>query len=287
MMRVLVLFARHGVGKYVQAFEQMRSELRQRLAGCELDFVIIDAALGADFAPVHENGALLLGTDNEHWEFGSWMRAARSLGRNVLKYDYVHIVTSAFYFGYVDFKDYLSTELLRNLSGRAVALGHLEAYNEPARFRGVRFQSWLRSSFILMPATELLLLGDLVSVHDRRGIFANTPQSPFLKDGDLCETYQHNLFSWLTGEGTGQGVIWHSRFELDSSNFEFFKNKAVAIINEMMLSNRLRQQGCALVDLTWLHRHHPDGRVPGRIPTWHAQVTNRGTGHESLKEGVC
>ena len=284
-MKILTLFARHGTEKYCGIDASIRGHLACTLPEARRDFVVIDTALGADYLPRKEEGVLVLGSSNDHWEFGAWNSALKFFGSRIFAYDYLHFVTSAFYFGYIDFHHFTSMKMLEAYRGRAVALGHIEVYNSPVTYSGVRFQSWLRSSYMFVPPAETWMLGDLVTLRDRSTVFSDDSRHPFLANTALSDNYQQNLISWLTGPGTGQGVQWHSRFDLDPSNFAYFANKAAAIINEMALSWRLRGQGCALVDMTWLRRVMENGAPPSVVPSWHQQLTDRGTGHETITEG--
>jgi hypothetical protein len=58
-----------------------------------------------------------------------------------------------------------------------------------------------------------------------------------------------------------------------------FQNKVVAILNEHLLSIRLRAQGCAMLDATWLATRArmlvPAGQPLGPIPSWRKQITER------------
>ncbi|NMG29127.1 hypothetical protein [Aromatoleum evansii] len=285
-MRILTLFARNGTEKYRDVDARIRRQLQEDLAGVDREFVIVDTAMGPDVMEVRGDGVVILGASNDHWEFGAWGRGVEYCRHRLMEFDYIHFVTSAFYFGYVDFHRFVSQEMLELYRGRAVALGHIEVYNEPVAFRSIRFQSWLRSSYMFIPPAEVVMLGDLTTVKGGEGVFSGDPTVPFVSGGDVSPSYAHNLTSWLTGEGTGQGVEWHSRFVLDVASLPFFKAKAKAIINEMSLSNRLKAQGCALVDMTWLHRKIAGGSVPSDVPSWHTQLVERGTGHESIVEGA-
>ena len=67
---------------------------------------------------------------------------------------------------------------------------------------------------------------------------------------------------------------------LNADTLPFFESKALAIVNEQMLSNRLRAQGCATVDATWLavkaKLQKRSARSTGLlIPDWRVQVTSR------------
>jgi hypothetical protein len=50
----------------------------------------------------------------------------------------------------------------------------------------------------------------------------------------------------------------------------------LAILNEQMLTNRLRAQGCAAVDITWLSTQLRTSASLDRIPDWRLQLAERG-----------
>ena len=72
----------------------------------------------------------------------------------------------------------------------------------------------------------------------------------FLDNSDLSENYKQFINGWLTGE-TFQGVSWHNKIQ-DSTAF---KGKALAILNEHMLSIQLRKVGIELIDYYWVKKH--------------------------------
>ena len=67
--------------------------------------------------------------------------------------------------------------------------------------------------------------------------------APFRADAPISDAYRRAILGWLTGDGTGQGVEWHSRFRLVESTLPLFESKTMAIMNEQLLTNRLRAQG--------------------------------------------
>jgi hypothetical protein len=126
----------------------------------------------------------------------------------------------------------------------------------------------------------------VVSVTGLPPIFSHDPKSPFRRDAPLSENARKYIGDWLTGEGTGQGVQWHSRFGLTSETLSLFEAKASAILNEQLLSARLQAQGCDLVDVSWLANQGTAARPtkpPHSIPDWKKQVAGRnlvpGAGH--------
>lgn len=123
------------------------------------------------------------------------------------------------------------------------------------------------------------MLGSMVSVADGSAIFTHDPASPFRSDAPLSRNYREYLLGWLTGGGTGQGVQWHSRFELSGETLPWFEAKTLSILNEHLLSIRLRAQGCAMVDATWLAARCDEliqtGRPLGSIPGWRTQLVEK------------
>jgi hypothetical protein len=247
----------------------------------EWDLVVIDNTLPEHHEEVLGHSGVLIGGSNAQWEFSSWDSAIASVGRRLADYDFIHLATSAFRTLYTRYLDRFAPEMLGLLLRRGAALGHVDYFNEPVMIFGRQSQGWLRTSFLLLPPSELKLLGSLVSVGGGTALFSGDPAAPFRDGAPLSENYRRYLLGWLTGEGTGQGVQWHSRFVLSNDTLPWFQSKVVAILNEHLLSIRLRAQGCAMVDATWLATRAKTlvstDRLLGRIPSWRMQVKSRDT----------
>jgi len=287
-MRILTIFARHGDVKYTSALDELDSFYARFLPEVVRETVIVDNALPETHRICLSPGSILVGGSNRAWEFSAWDSGLAFAGRRVLEFDYIHLVTSAFRQLYTAYLERFDITMLAALRGRAVAVGHIDRFNEPVRIFGRVSQSWLRSSFLLIPPTELRLLGSLVSVTDGRAIFSGDPASPFRHDAPISEGYRANILGWLTGAGTGQGFVWHSRFDLDPKALAMFEAKTLAILNEHALAVRLRAQGCATVDATWLSGcvARGGGAAISRdvIPCWQEQLADRDTDAVPLQD---
>lgn len=277
-MRILTLFVRHGTTKYGEALEDLRRFHRTRLPGVDHDILVIDNALQGPVTDPPASHELIAGS-NRSWEFSAWDEGLVHVGSRVWGYDLVHLVTAAHGELYTRYIDRFDEPMLDLVAGRGAAVGHIDCYNEPVELLGCNTQSWLRTSFLFVPPAELATLGSLVGVHDGAAFFSGDPEHPFRTDAPLSERYCGYIIDWLTGPGTGQGTTWHSRFELSAETLAFFEAKALAILNEHLLAIRLRRQGCALVDATWLATQA--GRTgapkPLVIPHWRAQLAARDT----------
>ena len=278
-LSILTLFVRHGVEKYRNALSELDFFYLKNIPGVSRTLIIVDNIENASFVKELSKDLIVVGGDNEYWEFSSWDSAIKFVEPRLMRYDYVHLVTSAFGELYTKYIHLIDERMLLNLQGRPVAVGHIDAYNTPIRLLGRVSQSWARSSFVFIPPTVLRLLGSLVSFRNPSLFFTGDAKSPFLPDAPLCREYQANILNWLTGPGTGQGTEWHSRFDLTDETISLFEAKALAILNEHALSIRLRAFGATTVDVTWFAnclRQQDQGRFRAmRLPHWREQLAAR------------
>lgn len=278
-MRIITLVARHGTTSYATALEDLDDFYARRLPAITRDTIVSDSALPEDFRGRLSANCVLIGGSNSEWEFSALDSAIHFLGKRILKFDFVHIVTSAFRQSYTTYLGRFDPSAMIAMRGRAAAIGHIDRYNSPVVSFGRETQSWLRSSFIFVPPVELLMLRTLVSVRDPKILFSGNPAEPFRGDAPIDESYRQNILGWLTGSGTGQGTAWHSRFALTMESLPRFEAKTLAILNEQALAIRLRAQGCATVDATWLAtciaRNGADAVAKAPIPHWRHQLEDR------------
>jgi hypothetical protein len=278
-LRIVVLLARHGADAHAGALEELRAFYDRRLPKTSREFLVIDNALPASWREPSE-AATLIGAAEGAREFSSWQAGLDALGDRVAGFDFVHLATAAFQALYATYIERFDEHMLEAVKGRAAAVGHIDRYDAPVRLFGRASQSWLRSSFVFLPPTELRLLRSLLSVTDGEALFSGDPARPFRADAPIDAAYQSYITGWLTAEeGTGQGVTWHSRFKLDAETLPLFEAKSLAILNEHALTVRLREQGCAAVDATWLAtvaaNQHRSRRESGAIPPWRDQLAQR------------
>lgn len=271
--RVITLLARHGTDRYADALPALRARFAQQMPDVVHDVLVIDTDLPA--RSIHPDRAVeLIGGSNASWEFSAWDDGIAHLGARLGAYDLVHLATSAFGQLHVRHLDRFDTSTLQLLGTDRVALGHIDRYQVPVTLLGETSQSWLRSSFVFVAPQVLRDLGSLVGIGDRSAFFSGDATRPFRPDAPLSASYRRNIVSWLTGEGTGQGVAWHSRFDLSPGTLAAFEDKTIAILNEQLLTNRLRASGCAVVDVTWLATVAAEGSL-GTIPSWQEQLAGR------------
>jgi hypothetical protein len=285
-MRVLVLFIRYGTDKYRDAVDELDLIYRRQAPNLNRETIIIDNALPADFSQDYGPNRRLIGGNNINREFSGWQHALDTLGTDIKQFDAIHLVSSAFQMLYTDYLNYFSPRLVEIVAERPVCTGHIDYYPYPIRYGPYVSRYWIRTSFWFINTSEFLRLGNIASVREQMGLFSREGDWPFELTGPLSPGYQMLIHDWLTSEqGTGQGTSWHSRLDLNiEGNRTLFEQKATAIINEHLLSIRLRAQGTSVLDMTYLGKLAESGdAVPPHFPAWREQIRlRRIPGHDNI-----
>lgn len=277
-MRVLTILVRYGTGKYSNCEEELAQVFRRRMPGIDRDVVVVDNALPAGFIePTAQR--ILIGGDNSAWEFTGFDCGLRFAGSRIWQYDLVHFATSAFNMLYTAYLDRFAEPVLALAARHPVTIGHIDCYNEPVEVLDFRVQHWMRSCFFFVRPCEAKALDSFAALTDGRAFFSGDPDQPFLNDAPISENYRRYIVDWLTGEDIGQGGRWHSRFSLTKETLKFFEGKTLAILNEQLLSARIRALGCGIVDVTWVSSRYSQDQPFSVFPTlnWREQLARRGT----------
>jgi hypothetical protein len=276
--RLLTILARFGTDQYHDADKKIRTLLATTCRETVCNMLIVDNALEQGYESQLDEDTRLIGGDGAAREFSGWDRAVSFLGREIERYDVIHLATAAFDQLYARYLERFDDAIVRLVATRSAAVGHIDYYPYPITAFGARSQHWMRSSYIMMPVEDLLMLGRLASV-DRSTLFTGTHEQPFASDAPISIGYQKLITDWLTSDlGTGQGTAWHSRFDLQPTTLSLFQDKALAILNEHCLSIKLRAQGCRNVDVTWLSTKMKIGGFHlEQIPGWRKQLFDRDT----------
>lgn len=274
--RILTILARFGTVAYPEAEREIDEIFRRQLPSASRTVITVDNALPRSYVE-ERSGRILLGGDNTAREFSAFDRAVEFVGPEIWSYDLVHLATSAFNTLYVAYLERFDADVLAAVIGRPVCVGHIDCYNAPIDLLTFRSQHWMRSCFLFLPPAELKALGSVAAIIDGARFFTGDPAHPFRDAAPMSGNYRDYITAWLTGGDIGQGVEWHSRFELSRETLPGFEHKAVSILNEHLLAIRLRALGCRLIDVTWLStrmRQYGLEDIPWATG-WRDQLANR------------
>lgn len=277
-LRIATILVGHERPAYLEAFRRIDERLAKLCPDAVRATVIVDNARARVEHERLSDELVVVGGDNSHREFSAWDLGLAELERRRENPDLVHFATSAFDALYADYLDLFSEAMLRFAVARRAVVGHVDYYDEPVQILGRTSQSWLRTSFFFAPTVVARALRSVVSFEAADHVFSGDAEDPFRSDAPLCETYRRYIRSWLTGAGTGQGVVWHSRFDLTEETRPLFEAKARAILNEHLLSVRLREAGVPVCDTTWLAGALGNGGAGEGIDEttdWRTQIEQR------------
>lgn len=266
MPDILGLHARAGRQLYQGSEDRLLEVVRGRFPRASTRLVVCDTAYEA--GPAEDFEVLPVLSDDR--EFGAWRSAVVHLEADLPQYASVIISTSAFDKQYCAYLELLQEQWLPLLSA-PTAIGHIDCYNEPIVIDGYSSQFWLRTSFVMMSsyvAADALLQG--FDLPDDDDLFSDDPRRPLAGDF-VSENYKELLISWLTGDGTGQGVTWHRAAPLDEMGMAEFRHKVRAILREHLLTLHLRKVGVAVWDATYLSAQ----RQPAAHVDWRDQLAGR------------
>lgn len=274
MLRVLTIFLRTGTEAYPGAESALAELFTRQLPAVERDVIVVDNALPPGVAE-ERAGRVVIGGDNSASEFSAIDAGLAHAGRGVWRYDLVNIVTAAFQQLYVAYLERFTPPVVEAMAGARACLGHVDWYNEEVGLLSYRSQHWLRTSFIMLPPGELMLLDSAVSVRHRQPWFSGRSEMPFAEEAPLSANYRKYILDWLLGEDIGQGVRWHKTLSLDGDGLQVFERKTLAILNEQLLGIRLRAAGCRTIDVTWISSVLASGRAPDWSTPWWQQLAER------------
>jgi hypothetical protein len=283
-MRIITLLARHGTQRYTDSVDSVEAVFAQQLPEVEHYVLVADNAMPEGHEQLVKPRRSLIGSSNEWWEFSAWDSAIRYLGPRLEEYDLVHLATSAYRALDARHVEHLKANMLEAVTRCRAALGHIDCYyKEPFRIYEESSQAWLRSSWVFISPHELRRMGSLVSVDDPSQLFSGDLKDPFCVEAPISSNLQKFIRGYLTGVPQVEWK-WHSQFRLTKKTLGYFQAKTLAILNEHMFSIRLRLQGCALVDATWLAIRQSIAPMEplDSIPDWRWQVASR----ELVERGV-
>uniref|UniRef100_E6VN05 Glycosyl transferase group 1 n=1 Tax=Rhodopseudomonas palustris (strain DX-1) TaxID=652103 RepID=E6VN05_RHOPX len=270
-MKLLTLFVRYGNVDYHGSFERLQDFYRG-LPQLTYDAIIVDNALPPEFVSDVASNVKVIGGNNVRREFSGWDVAIDRFSSKLDECDLVHVVTSAFQNQYNGFYPLIDVQMLEFAASNDVVLGHVDSYPDSVRAFGRSFQTWACSKFLFVVPSRIRGLGSFVAPFDIDDVFSGVSSRPFLADAPLSENYRRHLLEWVTGEGLPHGK-WHSSFALNDASLSRFISKATSILDEHILSLRLREADASIVDFTWLHAHQKTAR--GTVPDEICQVRER------------
>lgn len=239
--RLAVIYVEYNPEKYAGVFETLKGYLR-KVDRRRITYVVVNNKDEGSASKVLDDGTFYIQGDNLEREFSGWQRGIEFLRDRKIPFDVVLFANEALeviqpsYLPTVNVSWLvLKTHLLK------AAFGAIDTLWEKTAIQGKSTRIWINTNCFFLPSSLLKKLESIVSVNSRT-IDIYVPETfprnggIFTEGSPLNSVYKDHLISWFTKE-------WHGKLALDEKNWPVFRAKTKAILNEALLSIRIRECG--------------------------------------------
>lgn len=237
-MNLLVLFIQYDTLKYPDSFKYFKHYIDK--INCTKNIIIIDNLYEKRIEKRIEKNIYLIGGDNSSWEFSGWDRGLDFAKQNRIKFDVVLFANDSFFsYGWSILENGAKYKLPDIAYRNKAIVGQLDTKNYPMDALGYDVSSWICTNafFIHKEIVDKLVKVAYLSDFDLDMIISKDfNEEYFLYSNILSTSYREMLIKWLTSD-------WHSKIVISEDNFDFFRKKARSMINESLLTARIRSLG--------------------------------------------
>jgi len=222
--------------------------LVKRLRGFEITLVRIDNFDEQKQARQEDHNVYDIAGDNRYWEFSGWKKGLAFLEAKHIEPDLIIFVNDAFLNfskrgqDYRYYKSRISTLTLRRLKDSV--LGFIDSYNEFDMLLGYDVSSWIRTNLFVVPYGVARQLGfPLIADEVIREMLPETYSGKIFKENHhINPTLKRFLEFWITED-------WHLGRPVNRENWAFLRAKLIAILNERLLTAKLRELSVQVVNM--------------------------------------
>ena len=194
---------------------------------------------------ISQNEHIISG-DNKHWEFSGWQKGINFLKQQKLKYDVLLLANDTF----LD-DSFLHRRLINN-AAVSCAIKHNAMIGSRNRLPinsqvlGASMCPYARTHIFLMAKViaDNLLSFVRLGFGQQERFFSREYTSPkqfFRKDAPITNELKEYIFNYLTKN-------WKRKVPYTKEYYKFYKDKAMAILNSMMLSYHTMEMYYPLID---------------------------------------
>ena len=184
----------------------------------------------------------------------------------------------------------LTSAVLLLAKEQLVVLGHFDVLGVPVLKGGDVLRGYIRSNFFVLGDAALRALGRLTSFDTAEGETMFPAEWPgalsAVDQTSLDPAYLDHLAEWLTGRGERLKTHWY-RASDDPVQRLILRRKAVAILNEHLLAERLLAGGIVGVDVRRAFRAAALQRSPAllsaEVGRWHGTMPSLDSRRERLR----
>jgi len=239
--RLVAIFLQYDKEKYRDAYQRFRSYL-SKLDQNRVTYILIDNKDEGNGSWFLDDGTIYLQGDNTDREFSGWQRGVDYLRNHDIACNVVLFANEAFEAIEVCYlKNHRPGWLINKAHTLKMVFGLVATRWEKTLVHGKSTRVWLGTHCFFVPREVVERLVTVISVDERT--FEDYLPKDFPGKGEVFkqtapinQASRIRIIRWLTEE-------WHSKMAITDSTWPYFRAKAKAILNEELLSIRIRELG--------------------------------------------
>jgi hypothetical protein len=268
MTTLAVILAQYDRSTYEDALPRLMGVV-DKLRPVSSSVVVVDNREEGGWAHQVSRRLHHIGGDNRAWEFSAFDRGVDWIATQGFEPEVYAFVTDAFLRYGDEYLDLVDVNVIDWCVQLGACIGWVDSFMESCTVLGLQNDSWLRTSFVFLPKSAVGRVSPLAVPLDDAEIFGATSQEPFQPEAPISNNLRGLILEWLTanqGSDLRGDDVWHSRFELNDETYDFFKDKARALLREQLLSARIRNARIAAYDYRLVRKFVELGGA-GSIPS--------------------
>ena len=235
--KIAIIYLQYDTDKYSESLAYVFGQLN-KLTYQKQYFIVNNKV---EFGEVKKfDNVFVLPGDNSNWEFSGWQKGLDYVKENI-DCDLVLFLNDSLA-AYTSHKILELGKLEKILDYsflNSIFCGRLDIAKHEMSFMSHNVRSWIRTNCFAAPRPLLEDFSiDSSSLFDIEDIAKDL--NCFMKSHKLSKGLKDHIYNWLTYQ-------WHSRFDI-KSNIELFKNKTKAILNEKLLTVKIRQNKISILN---------------------------------------
>ena len=234
-----VIYIEHSPEKFPNAFQILQSYLEKIKFWRITYFKVNNKDTGDSYRKINDKTYYLQG-DNSEREFSGWQKGIDFLETMNLNFNVILFVNEAFENPGTSFLiDYASFITVFKSYILNAAIGRIDSHGKETEVLGYFTKSWICSNCFFISGKLLKSLKTFVTINnenmndffEKEFIDSN---STFKETAPINKEYKEHIIQWLT-------IDWYGHFSIDPDHWNLFREKTKAILNEALLSARLRE----------------------------------------------
>jgi len=244
MARILMVFVDYqevykgSRDKFIKHCENIKSEKR-------LIIVRNDREEGYCAGKNKNDWIFEIGGDNSVYEFSGWDKGWRSEPARSFDADVYLFANSAFVKKGFYATPVVSDDIIDLISDVDIMCGNLRHFAFPVMCGGMDLRDYVSTHFFFMSKKVMHALGTLVSERSYGRFIKEDFSEDLLTDNEVWnEKFKKYVMLAITSKYHTKGK------KIEPGQYEFLKRKILCIMNELLLSGRVKKAGFGLKDIT-------------------------------------